>query len=151
MKILLIQPDTSQKLVGFTSMVRPEPLALEIIAASVPEHEVKILDLRIDPTLDSTLASFKPDLVGVTGYTIHVPRMKEICHRVKEFDQRITTVLGGYHASLCPHDFDHDFIDVIAVGEGEITFRELVAALEGQRGLAAVDGLIYRQEGHQVP
>ena len=150
MKILLIQPDTSQKLVGFTSMVRPEPLALEIVAANVPEHEVKILDLRIDPTLDSTLASFKPDLVGVTGYTINVPRMKEICRQTKAFDQRITTVVGGYHASLCPHDFDHNFIDVIAVGEGEITFRELVAALEGQRGLAAVDGLIYRQEGHQV-
>lgn len=81
-------------------MVRPEPLALELIAAAVPEHEVKILDLRIDPTLDSTLASFAPDLVGVTGYTINVPRMKEICRRVKEFDPHITTVAGGYRTCV---------------------------------------------------
>jgi len=150
MKILLIEPDRSERLVGFTSMVRPEPLALEILAAAVPEHEVKILDLRIDPTLDSTLASFEPDLVGVTGYTINVPRMKEICRQVKERNQRITTVVGGYHASLCPHDFDLDFVDVIVVGEGEETFRELVAALVERRELATVDGIIYRQDGHQV-
>ena len=49
MKILLVQPNSNEQMVGFTSMVRSEPLAVELIAAAVPEHEVKILDLRGDP------------------------------------------------------------------------------------------------------
>ncbi len=150
MRILLVQPPTSSKMVGFTSMVRTEPLALEIIAASVPEHEVKILDLRLDPSLDATLSSFKPELLGVTGYTPDVPTMLEICREVKSHQPEVITVVGGYHATLRPKDFDHDSIDVIVVGEGEITFRELISALEGKRDLDKVAGIIYRVDGHQV-
>lgn len=130
-------------------MIRPEPLALEIIAAAVPEHEVKILDLRVDASLAATLSSFKPELVGVTGYTTDVPRMCQICREVKSYQPGIT-VLGGYHATLCPQDFDYDFIDVIVLGEGEITFKELVSALVEKRDLSEVNGIIYRQQGRQV-
>ncbi len=130
-------------------MIRSEPLALEIIAAAVPEHEVKILDLRVDASLADTLSSFEPDLVGVTGYTTDVPRMRQICREVKSYHRGIT-VLGGYHATLCPQDFDYDFIDVIVLGEGEIAFKELVSALVEKRDLSEVDGIIYRQQGRQV-
>ncbi len=150
MKILLIQPRSSDLMVGFTLMVRPEPLALEILAASVPEHEVKILDMRVDPSLRQTLASFKPNIVGVTGYTTDVPRMLETCAEVKAIRPKTITVVGGYHASLKPEDFDKDFIDVIVVGEGEETFRALCAALEQKQDLGTVEGIIYRQDGLQV-
>lgn len=150
MKILLIQPNSTEIMVGFTSMIRPEPLALELIAATVPEHEVKILDLRVDPTLNATLASFRPDLVGITGYTANAPRMLQICHEVKLFEPSIITVLGGYHATLCPQDFDSEFVDVIVAGEGEITFRELVRALVEKQDLDSIDGLIYRRGGQQI-
>ncbi|MBI4300986.1 MAG: cobalamin B12-binding domain-containing protein [Chloroflexi bacterium] len=150
MRILFIQPNVSENMVGFTSLVRPEPLALEMVAASVPEHEVKILDLRVDPSLEATLASFRPDLVGLTGYTTAVPRMLEICAEVKTFDSAIVTVVGGYHATLCPQDFDRDFVDVIVIGEGEITFSELVRVLEAKDDLAQVEGIIYRRQGRQL-
>lgn len=149
MRILLVQPNSSEQMVGFTPMIRSEPLALEIIAAAVPEHEVKILDLHVDPSLAATLSSFEPDLVGVTGYTTDVPRMCQICREVKSYHPGIT-VLGGYHATLCPQDFDYDFIDVIVLGEGEITFKELVSALVEKRDLSEVNGIIYRQRGQQV-
>lgn len=150
MRILLIQPDISRGKVGFTSMVQTEPLALEIIAASVPDQEVRILDLRIDSDLESALLSFKPNLVGVTGYTTDVPRMKEVCHQAKSLLSKVTTVAGGYHASLCPQDFDIPEVDIIVVGEGELTFGELVATLEAGRDLAEVKGLIYRRDGQQI-
>ncbi|MBI2864862.1 MAG: cobalamin B12-binding domain-containing protein [Chloroflexi bacterium] len=150
MKILLIQPDSSQKMVGFSKLILPEPLALEIMAACLPEHETKILDLRVDPTLDETVKSFGPDLVGITGYTTYAPRMLDICRRVKAMNPHIRTVLGGYHASLCPEDFDEECVDVIVVGEGEVTFRELVTALQDGKDLSAVQGIIYRQNGRRV-
>lgn len=150
MNILLVQPNYSELMVGYTSMIRPEPLALEIIAATVPEHKVKILDLRVDPTLGATLTSFKPDIVGVTGYTTNVPKMLQICQEVKLHKPDITTVVGGYHATLCPHDFDRNFVDVIVVGEGELTFPELVSALAEKRELDGIQGIIYRRNGQQV-
>lgn len=150
MKILLIQPSSSESMVGFTQMIRPEPLALELIAASVPDHEVKILDMRVDPSFQETLASFQPDLVGVAGYTTDVPRMLETCAGVKSLSPDITTVVGGYHASLCPEDFDREFVDIIVVGEGEGTFKELVPSLQKRRNLAEVNGIIYRKDGRQV-
>ncbi|MDO8671793.1 MAG: cobalamin-dependent protein [Dehalococcoidia bacterium] len=150
MKILLVQPDSSQKMVGFSKLILPEPLALEIMAALVPEHEVKILDMRVDPTLDETIKSFGPDLIGITGYTTYAPRMLQICQRVKELDPHICTVLGGYHASLCPEDFDIESVDVIVVGEGEATFKELIHAIHKGTDLSTVLGIIYRQDGRAV-
>ncbi|MDO8490879.1 MAG: cobalamin-dependent protein [Dehalococcoidia bacterium] len=150
MKILLIQPRGSDLMVGFTLMVRPEPLALEILAAAVPEHEVQILDMRIDQALPETLASFRPDVVGVTGYTTDVPRMLETCAEVKACLPETTTVVGGYHASLKPDDFDKEFVDVIVVGEGEVTFKELCSALENRQSLDAVEGIMYRKNGTPV-
>ena len=43
MRILLIQPGLSEG-IGFPLVASPEPLHLEMIAATVPEHEVRILD-----------------------------------------------------------------------------------------------------------
>ncbi|MBI2907727.1 MAG: cobalamin B12-binding domain-containing protein [Chloroflexi bacterium] len=151
MRILLIEPRISQKMVGFTHMVRPEPLALEIIAATVPDHEVKIFDMRVDSTpLAEVLSSFHPDLVGTTGYTTDVPTMQMLLKEVKALDPAIITVVGGYHASLVPKDFDFEAVDYIVVGEGEITFRELVAALSEGKDTTSIAGLIYRVDGHQV-
>ena len=98
----------------------------------------------------STLASFRPDLVGVTGYTAEVPQMWEVCRQVKAFDPAITTVAGGYHVTLCPHDFDREDVDIIVVGEGELTVRELVTALEEERDLSLVEGISYRKGGRLV-
>src|SRR3990172_6134532 len=152
MRILLVQPDVSTKMVGFSLMIRTEPLALEMVAGGVlDEHEVKILDLRVDPTpLAECLKSYAPDVVGVTGYTTAVPRMHKICAEVNAVDPSIMTVTGGYHASLCPQDFDEEYVDVIVQGEGEVTFRKLIQALERKADLAEVSGITFRRDGKQV-
>lgn len=154
MRVLLVQPDPAPSLVGFTRLARPEPLALELLAGALTEHEVKILDLRVEssPTtaLADTIAEFVPDVVGVTGYTTDVPRMQEILNEVKRFDRSIYTVAGGHHASLCPEDFDSDTVDFIVVGEGEVTFPLLLNALERRQEYRDIAGLVYRSNGHQV-
>nr|MBC7243871.1 cobalamin B12-binding domain-containing protein [Chloroflexota bacterium] len=150
MKVLLVQPEDPPSLVGFTRLARAEPLALEILAATIPDHEVRILDLRIEPNLEEAVAQFAPQMVGVTGYTTNVPRMLSICREVKAFDPGIFTVVGGYHATLCPEDFDHDEIDAIVVGEGEATFPQLVEAVSRGLDYRRVPGIIYRQYGAQV-
>jgi len=150
MRILLVQPGRHRNMIGFSDIIRPEPLVLEILAACLPGHEVEILDLRVEDGLEEKLKSFKPDVVGVTGYTTVVPAMHGVCQLAKSLNPRVVTVVGGYHASLMPQDFDRDYVDVITVGEGERIIAELVDALERGRSLDKVDGLIYRKDGRQV-
>jgi radical SAM superfamily enzyme YgiQ (UPF0313 family) len=137
-------------MVGFTSMIRPEPLALEIIAASVPEHEVRILDMRLDRALEETLRESGPDLIGVTGYTNDVPGMLRVFDTAKRLKPEAVTVAGGYHATLVPEDLYAPAVDVIVKGEGEITFRELVSAIEDGRSFARIPGIIYRRKDKRV-
>ncbi len=150
MRILLVQPPIPALQVGYSRMIMTEPLALEMVAASVPEHEVRLIDLRMDPDLAGVLQKFQPQIVGVTGFTVHVPSMLRICQQVKHELPSAVTVVGGYHASLCPQDLDQPAVDIIVRGEGEVTFPELVHALETGGNLAEVDGISYRQDGHLV-
>jgi hypothetical protein len=69
--ILLLQPAKAASTIGGDDVSIFEPLALEYLAASlVPDHDVRIVDLRLDPDLEQTLASFRSQVVGVTGYTV---------------------------------------------------------------------------------
>ncbi|MHB9091891.1 MAG: B12-binding domain-containing radical SAM protein, partial [Chloroflexota bacterium] len=153
MRVLLVQPKWSLSLVGFNRLARPEPLALEVLKASLPNHEVVILDLRVDErpnALTETMASFKPQVVGVTGYTTDVPNARQVLAEIKACDPTIITVMGGHHASLCPEDFDSPNVDYIVIGEGEVTLPDLLDTLESKRDPRAVEGVIYRENEGQV-
>ena len=150
MRVLLVQPPESQCVVGFSKFGCPEPLALEILAATLPDHDVRILDMRLGADLESCIRGFRPHVVGVTGYTPNVPQMLAVCRMVKELDAQTVTIVGGYHASLCPEDFDTTDVDVIVVGEGERTLPEFLVALKEGRDLGDVAGLVYRKDGGQV-
>jgi len=150
MRVLLVQPSESQNAVGFNKFGCPEPLALAILAATLPQHQVEILDIRIDSDLEGRIRALAPSLVGVTGHTPSVPQMLSVCKHAKELDAEITSAVGGYHATLCPEDFNVEYVDVIVVGEGENTLPELVTALEEDRDLGGVAGLIYRKQGQQI-
>lgn len=150
MKILLIQPGWGASQVGFNNLTLPEPLGLEILAAVVPQHEVRIFDSRLETDLGATLSEFEPDLVGVTAYTADVPAAQRILRAVKRWNPKVFTVMGGHHASLMPQDFDSPDVDVVVVGEGEITFAELVEAMERDRDYRSLKGLVYRENDRQI-
>lgn len=150
MRVLLVQPDWSRSNVGFNRLTLPEPLPLEIVAASVPTHEVRIVDLRLESGLERILGEFRPQVVGTTGYTADVPQARNIVKTVKQYDRSIYTVVGGHHASLMPEDFDSDDVDFVVIGEGEETFPELITALESGSDYTGVAGMVYRRGGRQI-
>ncbi|MBN1383678.1 MAG: radical SAM protein [Elusimicrobia bacterium] len=150
MKILLIQPPLNPNIIGAGIGYLTEPLALEIIAASIPHHTVEILDMRIEPDLEKKLHSFNPDIVGITGYTCDVYSIIKILKNIKKYNNYILTVVGGHHATMMPEDFYKDSVDAIAIGEGEITFRELVDAYSERQDLRKIKGLALPDNGRLV-
>lgn len=144
MKVLLIEPPFSDKQVHVRKFGLAEPLALEVLAGSLRQHDVRILDMRIDPDLEREMNAFQPDIVGAGCYTTGVYATKKIFGAVKKLSPDALTIVGGHHASLVPQDFFDPAIDAICIGDGEITLQQLVNAREKKADLRNVAGLALR-------
>lgn len=145
MKILLVQPPVS----GITVKGRIiEPLALEILAATViKEHEVKILDLRVENKFKETLKTFSPDIVGFTCYICQVEIVRRLAKQTKEFNSNIITMVGGEQPTHLPEDFNTPFIDYISRGDGDRSFPSLIKAIQYNLPTNDIPGVVKVQDG----
>jgi radical SAM superfamily enzyme YgiQ (UPF0313 family) len=129
------------------------PTGLEYIVASMKDlvGKVTFLDLRYEPQYQDpeVLGAFirsEIDLLCVTlGWQ---SGFKDACQFVAQLPDEVTTVAGGYTATLDVEDlFDRCAnIDMIVRGEGEEIIKDVVT------GVACPDigGLSYRQNGQIV-
>lgn len=141
MKILLIQPAQERGL-GFRRLAVVEPLGLELIAGSLPDHEVRILDLRLESDLNAVLNDFQPAFCGINcSFTIDVYQTQEIAGAIKAWRREVPVFIGGHHASLSPEDFFRPSIDGVVIGEGERTIRDVLKAYEAGTGWSHIPGL----------
>ncbi|MEZ4588371.1 MAG: radical SAM protein [Gemmatimonadales bacterium] len=133
-----------------------EPLALEILAAALPGHQVRIVDLELERDLAGTLRAFEPELVGASAQIVQTYGARRALELAKENDPSTLTLVGGHHASLWPQDFQASYIDAIVLGEGVAPLREIVVGAQegaivagstGASGLDAVAGLALPDEG----
>ena len=148
MRILLIQPAALDSALGRDTLSMFEPLALEYLAAGCAEfHDVRILDMRLDQQLDSCLRDFRPEVVGITAYTVHVNGVKRLFEEVRAFDPDIVTVAGGHHATVKPEDFCVPSVSAVVAGEGVFPFRDLLECLENGDDLSLVAGARLTENG----
>ncbi len=136
------------------------PLALNDIAGALRNEEVRIADLKFEndeqknfdfekATYDE-LTSFSPDIVGITCLTAHVNSAKKILKVVRDFNQKILTVIGGLHTTLNPHDFSMPEVDLVVIGLGKRTMRSVVDAFKADTSrpdFAKIPGLGIRVNG----
>lgn len=157
MRVLLVMPTPFENgRLGLENVVwLSEPVALTSIGSAISkEHEVRILDLRLEDegALARELASFRPDIVGTTSMTTDTYQAKAVLRMARAIRPEALTIIGGHHPTLSPEEFDESFIDVIVQGEGELTLMELVARWDAQRGendrrFPGVDGTRYVEAG----
>lgn len=110
MKALLVQCPATSPWVPRRQW-EPPSVALATIAAQIDNHDVKVLDLcplrkRAIPVLMETLRQERPDVVGFSGMAFQYDCNLRMAFLTKEFDPRIRTVLGGYHATLSYDDIE---------------------------------------------
>ena len=151
MKILLVQPAKARLTVGGEDIHLYEPLALEYLAAGVAaNHDVRILDMRLETDLARVLAEWTPDVVGITAYTVHANTVRRLFDRVKAWNPRTLTVVGGHHATVAPRDFLSPAIDLIVRGEGVAAFREIVERHERGATSEGIPGVGFARDGGLV-
>ena len=154
MKILSVMPTPSETgRLGLENVIwLSEPVALTAVGAAVSDrHEVRVLDLRLEPedSLARELSTFRPDVVGTTSMTTDAYQAKAVLRMARQIRPEALTVVGGHHPTLSPDEFDEPYVDVIVQGEGELTFREIVDRWDAQRAagdrtFAGVHGLRFR-------
>jgi radical SAM superfamily enzyme YgiQ (UPF0313 family) len=127
MKILLIKPPLNPNLIAPS---KGEPLELEYLASAAKDHDVEILDMRIDKNLMKKLDRLKPGLVGITAYTCDIKTALDVLREVKTYDSRIKTIIGGYHATALPSDCAQPFVDAIFLGMADFSFKHYLQVLE---------------------
>jgi len=129
--------------------------ALASLAGNVdPAHEVAIADLilaqsAVRTTVEQLVRDQRPDIVGLSVMTFQRSTARRVISLVRALRPDAFIVVGGYDPSLAPEAWTNPAIGVDAIvrGEGEVTFRELVRALDAGAPLDDVDGLWFRDRG----
>ena len=151
MRILICQPPTNPKVWGGDFVFVIEPLWGEYLVAAVEkDHDVRFLDLRLEggvPTFEKVVQEWQPDVVASTAYVVDINTVKQMFARAKELCPKVTTVVGGYAASLSPADLVDPAVDWIVTGEGVFTFRELVEMLDRSGDIRQVAGVNWAEDG----
>lgn len=88
----------------------------------------------------------------LTSMTHEIMRVSKFAKLLKEKWGNCIIVLGGVHVSALPEQTIKEFasFDFGIVGEGELTFLELVNKLNDHEDLSTVKGLIYRKDNEIV-
>ncbi len=153
MKVLLLSmPDAFEHTPALA--IRIPNGALASLAGNVDgHHHVAVADLvlvqsAVRSTVERLMREVDPDVVGLSVMTFQRGTARRVISLVRSIKPRVRIVVGGYDPSLAPEEWTHPEIgvDVIVRGEGDVTFRELLRALESGASPASVVGLWFRGE-----
>lgn len=173
-KIMLMFPqvtrpeDFSSKVIRVSPFV---PLGIGYIAASIEEkqkYKLKVLDCLIegdlagypykdkqiryglsDEQIRKEIEEFNPDIIGVSCLFAAMEKdTATIFSIAKSINKNIKTILGGANASSGGKHFieTHEECDFVLMGEGDVTFIELIEAIKLGQGFDKIGGLMYKEK-----
>ena len=152
--LLLSMPDSFEHMP--TVAIRMPNGALSSIAGNVDaHHHVAVADLvlvqkSVRKTLSRLMDEHDPDVVGLSVMTFQRRTASRIIDLLRARKPTVRIVAGGYDPSLAPEAYETMGVDFLVRGEGELTFRELLRALEEQRGIDRICGLSWRDGNHWI-
>jgi len=161
MKILLINPPAENTLKGNNPPIIDEergfnpPLGLLYLASyleNFTSHQVEVLDTQVEEMSYGEIASRirekMPDVIGITAMTFTLIDVLKTAKVAKSISRDIKVVLGGPHVYIYPEEtISLQEVDALVLGEGEITFAELVDNIDDIERLKKIKGLVFKSNG----
>ncbi len=147
MKVLMVVYDNDSYISWF-----PQGLAYLASAARNAGHEVSVYQQDIYHWPDSHLTKYLDDNnfdvveVSVIGGYYQYHKLLKLSEAINNSKQRsqFKYTIGGHGPAADPEFFlKKTRADVVGIGEGEITFVEMLEAFEGKRNLNTVDGIAF--------
>ncbi len=147
--VLLSMPDSFEHMPSIA--IRMPTGALTSLAGNVDaHHRVAVADLilvqrRVRETVERLIREWQPDIVGLSVMTFQRRTALKVIELVRKLRPAPRIVVGGYDPSLAPEAYPPETgVDFIVRGEGEVTFRELLRAIENGCGYEHIAGLSHR-------
>jgi radical SAM superfamily enzyme YgiQ (UPF0313 family) len=94
------------------------------------------IDFDTYEDLNTMLAEFKPDVIGIRTLTLFKHFFHDTVSMIRKWGFKAPIIAGGPYATSDCHSILQDVnIDLVVLGEGEITFYEVITAImENNRG-----------------
>src|ERR1700675_4340623 len=152
--LLLSMPDSCEHMPPHA--IRMPNGALTSLAGHVdPQHRLAVADLmlvqrQVRETVTRLVRELDPEIVGLSIMTFQRRTAARIIELVRALRPGVKIVVGGYDPSLAPEAYQEIDVDYLVRSEGEVTFRELLRAIEQDTGADQICGLSYRNRGHWV-
>ncbi len=152
-RITMIRPGKRFERMGFAP-----PLGLLSIISCVREkfpgkYEIDLIEQALydlpSEQVGRRINDFAPDMVCFSCLSVEGNEMAEVAALSKAYNADVPVIVGGPHGSVFWDlllEKDHN-IDVVAIGEGEMTFLDLLEAYEDDRPLDEVDGIAFMSNG----
>lgn len=98
------------------------------------------------------ILSFEPQAAGFSVQCTTLPPSLRIAEELKKLSPRTKVIFGGHNVTFTDERIlsRFPFVDLIVRGEGELTFLELVKALESGDKLNEIDGITFRSGGSVI-
>ncbi|MFJ7829859.1 B12-binding domain-containing radical SAM protein [Peribacillus sp. NPDC097284] len=124
-------------------------------AYAQPEYDAQLAEYTIkDPIMNivGDLYSKKPDVIGFSCYIWNIEETMKVVAMLKKINPELVIILGGPEVTYDVHDWLDQIpgADFIVIGEGEVTFKDLLSEIEGEHNYKKVSGIAYRQDGKKV-
>lgn len=130
-------------------------LAYAMGVAEQDGHHIRFYDAPADglnvSDIFNLMGDFVPGMMIIDTSTPSIYSDVKVAEKFREKYKDVFTVLVGTHPSALPEDTLRlsNYIDAVAVGEYDYTIRDLAKAIEMNRPLDDVDGLVFRK-GEQI-
>ena len=155
-KIVLFLPHRADPGRGemFSADLLPLEL-LQIASGPVAEgYEVVMIDAMVEPDYErKVIEACEGALLFasscILGYQVYDGY--KVAKMVREKLPNLPIIWGGWFPSVIPEMYlEHDIADAVGVGQGELTFLDVVKAVESGEDLANVPGLVVKRDGKIV-
>ncbi|HNX81384.1 MAG TPA: radical SAM protein [Candidatus Omnitrophota bacterium] len=151
MNIALICP-SQEGIYGTFKAPAQMHMGIAYLAAVAKPAQVRIIDMHAEHLTKEQFAAIihegNFDIVGFSVVTPAVDSAFELASAVKKVSKDTLVVFGGVHPTILPQDvLTHNDVDVVVIGEGEVTFRELIQARQAGKDISDIPGLAFRKDG----
>ena len=155
--IILVNPAGSPEIDALEksrdSLVYINPYSLLFLQNYLVANNIRsrIIDLnwqKPDELFEIT-RSIEDPIIGVTAQPHSVLKALDIIKQLKKCNKNSVIVVGGNFFTKTHRDVLTRFkeVDVVVRDEGEITFYELVNAIQNKKSLGNIEGITYRKNG----
>ncbi|PGY10990.1 B12-binding domain-containing radical SAM protein [Bacillus sp. AFS031507] len=131
-------------------------LAIRYLKAyAAPEFNIQIKEYTIkDPVLNivTDLYQLNPEVIGFSCYIWNIEETIKVVNLIKKVDPSIIIVLGGPEVTYDTREWMEKIpeVDFIVMGEGEQTFKQLLAEIQKNRNYKKVPGVAFRDNQQVV-